>query len=162
MAGARFSDGRHHDRKLRAAVVVDGAQATRPRGPDRLGATRPVLVQHGAQRLDHVHKTALDPVPEHDFIAHENLKNRNMSRVPAPKPDPDKPGGFMPNGTSVKAELNRSIADAGWWVFLQTTTGFLRGCPDLRLSTGRNRVPAEQGRGSWIAIGAIRCPSRVA
>lgn len=70
------------------------------------------------QRLDHAHKTALGLVQQHDFIAHEDLKIRNMSRAPAPKPDPDKPGSHLPNGASTKTGLNRSIADAGWGVFL--------------------------------------------
>ncbi|MEU0392269.1 transposase [Streptomyces sp. NPDC006208] len=70
------------------------------------------------QRLDHAHKTALSLVREHDFIAHEDLKVRNMSRAPAPKPDPGQPGIFLPNGAASKAGLNRSIADAGWGVFL--------------------------------------------
>ncbi|MFE7807998.1 RNA-guided endonuclease InsQ/TnpB family protein, partial [Streptomyces sp. NPDC057430] len=51
-------------------------------------------------------------------IAHEDLKIRNMSKAPAPKPDPGQPGGFLPNGAAAKAGLNRSIADAGWGVFL--------------------------------------------
>jgi putative transposase len=55
---------------------------------------------------------------EHDFIAHDDLKIRNMSKAPAPKPDPDRPGAFLPNGSAAKAGLNRSIADAGWGVFL--------------------------------------------
>jgi putative transposase len=66
------------------------------------------------QRLDHAHKTALDLVREHDVIAHEDLKIRNMVRRAAPKPDPDTSGGFLPNGASAKTGLNRSIADAGW------------------------------------------------
>ncbi|MFF4519722.1 RNA-guided endonuclease InsQ/TnpB family protein [Streptomyces mirabilis] len=70
------------------------------------------------QRLDHAHKTALDLVREHDFVAHEDLKIRNMNRAPAPKPDPNQQGSFLPNGASAKAGLNRSIADAGWGVFL--------------------------------------------
>ncbi|MBV9022651.1 MAG: transposase, partial [Streptomycetaceae bacterium] len=70
------------------------------------------------QRLDHAHKAALDLVRQHDFIAHEGLKIRNMSRAPEPKPDPSKPGGFLPNGAAAKTGLNRSIADAGWGVFL--------------------------------------------
>ncbi|MET7543305.1 transposase [Streptomyces sp. NPDC005507] len=70
------------------------------------------------QRLDHAHKTALDLVREHDFIAHEDLKIRNMVRRATPKPDPGTPGGFLPNGAGAKAGLNRSIADAGWGVFL--------------------------------------------
>lgn len=70
------------------------------------------------QRLDHAHKTALALVREHDFIAHEDLKIRNMSRSPAPKPDTETPGSFLHNGTAAKAGLNRSINDAGWGVFL--------------------------------------------
>ncbi|MFE0689798.1 RNA-guided endonuclease InsQ/TnpB family protein [Streptomyces xiamenensis] len=70
------------------------------------------------QRLDHAHKTALDLVRGNDFIAHEDLKIRNMSKAPAAKPDADRPGAFLPNGASAKAGLNRSIADAGWGVFL--------------------------------------------
>ncbi|MFG3289506.1 RNA-guided endonuclease InsQ/TnpB family protein [Streptomyces sp. NPDC048179] len=70
------------------------------------------------QRLDHAHKTALGLVRAHDFIAHEDLRIRNMSKVPAPKPDPDRPGAFLPNGAAAKAGLNKSINDAGWGVFL--------------------------------------------
>ncbi|WP_230196799.1 RNA-guided endonuclease InsQ/TnpB family protein [Streptomyces coriariae] len=70
------------------------------------------------QRLDHAHKTALGLVRAHDVIAHEDLKIRNMSRAPAPKPDPDQAGTFLPNGAAAKAGLNQSINDAGWGVFL--------------------------------------------
>ncbi|MET8208433.1 transposase [Streptomyces sp. NPDC005373] len=70
------------------------------------------------QRLDHAHKTALDLVREHDLIAHEDLQIRNMVRRATPKPDPGTPGGFLPNGAGAKTGLNRSIADAGWGVFL--------------------------------------------
>ncbi|WP_369240818.1 RNA-guided endonuclease InsQ/TnpB family protein [Streptomyces sp. R21] len=70
------------------------------------------------QRLDHAHKTALDLVRAHDVIAHEDLKIRNMVKAPVPRPDPDQPGGFLPNGAAAKAGLNRSISDAGWGVFL--------------------------------------------
>ncbi len=54
----------------------------------------------------------------HDFIAHEDLKIRNMVKAPAPKPDPEQPGSFLPNGAAAKAGLNQSIIDAGWGVFL--------------------------------------------
>ncbi|WP_419249350.1 RNA-guided endonuclease InsQ/TnpB family protein [Streptomyces canus] len=70
------------------------------------------------QRLDHAHKTASGLVREHDAIAHEDLKIRSMVKAPAPKPDPDRPGGFLPNGAAAKAGLNHSINDAGWGVFL--------------------------------------------
>lgn len=64
--------------------------------------------------LDHAHKTALEYVRGNGFIAHEDLKIRNMSKTPTPKPDPEQPGSSLPNGAAAKAGLNRSIADAGW------------------------------------------------
>nr|WP_254665438.1 transposase [Frankia sp. CgIM4] len=41
-----------------------------------------------------------------------------MVRRAKPKPDPDQPGAFLPNGQAAKSGLNRSILDAGWGVFL--------------------------------------------
>ncbi|MDQ1033142.1 transposase [Streptomyces umbrinus] len=69
------------------------------------------------QRLDHAHKTALGQVRAQDFIAHEDLKIRNMVKAPASKPDPDRSGCFLPNGAAAKAGLNHSISDAGWGCF---------------------------------------------
>jgi putative transposase len=114
----------------RAAAKLEAAQQALSRFPrckakDRTKnhqrAVENVAVLHGKvrrQRLDHAHKTALGLVREHDFIAHEDLKIRNMSKAPAPKPDPETPGSFLPNGAAAKAGLNRSINDAGWGVFL--------------------------------------------
>ncbi|GAA2927053.1 hypothetical protein GCM10020221_23720 [Streptomyces thioluteus] len=114
----------------KAAVRLEAAQRALSRFPHRRAKDRTrnhqraamkVAVLHGKvrrQRLDHAHKIALGLVREHDFIAHEDLKVRNMSTAPAPRPDPGTPGAFLPNGAAAKAGLNRSIADAGWGVFL--------------------------------------------
>ncbi|GAA2796869.1 transposase [Kitasatospora sp. CM 4170] len=107
------------------------------------------------QRLDHAHKTALDLVREHDFIAHEGLKIRSMVRAPAPKPDPAQPGSFLPNGAAAKSGLNKSINDAGWGVFLAILTAKAecagrevmavdprntsRRCPECRHTANENR-----------------------
>ncbi len=82
------------------------------------------------QRLDHAHKTALDLIRAHDFIAHEDLGIRNMLAAPAPQPDPDRPGTFLPNGTAAKTGLNKSINDAGWGVFLTILTSKAESGPD--------------------------------
>ncbi|MGW2258721.1 RNA-guided endonuclease InsQ/TnpB family protein [Streptomyces sp. NPDC001780] len=120
------SDGVHianprHARK--AAAKLEAAQHALTRYPrtkakDRTRnhqrAVDKVAQLHGKvrrQRLDHAHKTALSLVRQHDFIAHEDLKIRNMTKAPAPKPDPGRPGSFLPNGATSKAGLNRSIAD---------------------------------------------------
>jgi len=117
-----------------AAAKLEAAQQALARFPrvrrdkrtaNHCRAVEKVAKLHGKvrrQRLDHAHKTALTLVREHDFIAHEDLKISNMSKTPAPKPDPDQPGSFLPNGASAKAGLNRSINDAGWGVFLQILT----------------------------------------
>jgi putative transposase len=114
----------------RAAAKLEAAQQALSRFPrckatDRTAnhrrAVEKVAQLHGKvrrQRLDHAHKTALGLVRAHDFIAHEDLKIRNMSKAPAPKPDPGQAGVFLPNGAAAKAGLNKSINDAGWGVFL--------------------------------------------
>ncbi|MGW1745742.1 RNA-guided endonuclease InsQ/TnpB family protein [Streptomyces sp. NPDC002092] len=70
------------------------------------------------RRLDFHHKTALALVRAHDAIAHEQLNTAGMTRGVKPKPAPEAPGTFLPNGAAAKAGLNRSILDAGWAQFL--------------------------------------------
>lgn len=127
-SNGEFVPNPRHGRK--AAAKLEAAQQALSRFPrckakDRTAnhrrAAQKVAKLHRKvrhQRLDHAHKAALRLVREHDVIAHEDLKIRNMSKAPAPKPDPQTPGAFLPNGASAKAGLNRSIADAGWGVFL--------------------------------------------
>jgi putative transposase len=127
-SGGEFVPNPRHGR--RAAAKLEAAQQALSRFPRRKAKNRTANHQravdkaaalHGKvrrQRLDHAHKTALGLVRVHDFIAHEDLKIRNMVKAPAPKPDPDQPGSFLPNGAAAKAGLNRGIADAGWGVFL--------------------------------------------
>jgi putative transposase len=67
------------------------------------------------QRRDFHHKTALALVRRYDVLYLEDLQVRNMSRRPAPQPDGN--GGYLPNGASAKAGLNKSIQDAGWSAF---------------------------------------------
>jgi Transposase and inactivated derivatives len=127
-SGGAFVPNPRHGR--RAAARLRAAQQALSRFPRRKAkdrtanhrrAVEKVAQLHGKvrrQRLDHAHKTALHLVRTHDVIAHEDLKIRNMSRAPAPKPDPDQTGAFLPNGAAAKAGLNKSINDAGWGVFL--------------------------------------------
>ncbi|MEV7444041.1 transposase [Streptomyces sp. NPDC091204] len=129
--GGHIANPRHG---RRAAAKLQAAQQKlarfgRVRRDKRTGnherAVRKVADLHRKvrrQRLDHAHKTALDLVRDHDVIAHEDLKIRNMVKAPKPKPDPEQPGIFLPNGVAAKAGLNRSISDAGWGVFLAILT----------------------------------------
>jgi hypothetical protein len=47
------------------------------------------------------------PVPE-------KLNTKDMTRKPAPKPDPGKPGAFLPNRARAKAGMNRGIPASCW------------------------------------------------
>ncbi|MFE2408397.1 RNA-guided endonuclease InsQ/TnpB family protein, partial [Kitasatospora sp. NPDC059408] len=131
-SGGGFVPNPRHGRK--AAAKLEAAQRTLSRFPrckakDRTAnhrrAVEKVSGLHGKvrrQRLDHAHKTALGLVRAHDFIAHEDLRIRDMVKAPVPKPDPGRPGVFLPNGAAAKAGLNKSINDAGWGVFLTILT----------------------------------------
>ncbi|MCV7256841.1 transposase [Mycobacterium hackensackense] len=70
------------------------------------------------RRKDFQHKQARDLVARHDVIVVEDLAIANMMRRAEPKPDPDNPGQFLPNGARAKTGLNRSISDAGWGQFV--------------------------------------------
>ncbi|MGW7175724.1 RNA-guided endonuclease InsQ/TnpB family protein [Streptomyces xanthophaeus] len=164
------SNGKHtpnprHARK--AAAKLEAAQRALARCKRGSGRRKKAVAKVAGlhrkvrrQRLDHAHKTALGLVRDHDLIAHEDLKIRNMVKAPRPKPDPRTPGGFLPNGASSKAGLNRSISDAGWGVFLTILTSKAesagreviavdprntsRTCPECGHVTAENRPTQEK------------------
>jgi len=70
------------------------------------------------QRRNFHHHTARALVVRYDLLVVEDLRIRNLVRRPAPRPDPDHPGGFLANGAAAKTGLNRSIHDAGWAQFV--------------------------------------------
>jgi putative transposase len=71
------------------------------------------------RRKDWAEKTGTDIARRFDLIRVEDLRIRNMTRKPAPKPDPEKPGAFLPNGARAKAGLDRGILASGWGLFAQ-------------------------------------------
>jgi putative transposase len=70
------------------------------------------------QRADFHHKTALALVRQFDTLYVEAVQSANLSRRPAPQPQPEGNGGYEHNGAKRKAGLNKSIQDAGWRHFL--------------------------------------------
>jgi putative transposase len=69
------------------------------------------------RRRDFCHKTARALVNSCDVIALEDLNTAGMTKRPAPRPDPERPGTFLPNQAAAKAGLNKAILDAGWAQF---------------------------------------------
>ncbi|MGV9374459.1 RNA-guided endonuclease InsQ/TnpB family protein [Nonomuraea sp. NPDC003707] len=66
------------------------------------------------RRADFAAKTAHMLTLDHDLIVFEALKTKNMTATVAPKPDPERPGAFLPNKAAAKSGLNRAILDKGW------------------------------------------------
>ena len=86
-----------------------------------LGALQKCHYRVRCQRNDFLHKHANDLLLKSDVIFHEDLAIKNMVRRPKPKQD-DETGGYVPNGASAKAGLNKSIGDAGWGSFFTFLT----------------------------------------
>ncbi|MER7874597.1 transposase [Streptomyces solisilvae] len=121
VAGPRFLDQAADELAEAQRHLATFPKRTRRRTKAHRAAARRVAKLYARirrRRLDHAHKTALTLVRDHDVIAHEKLNTARMTRAPKPKPDPDAPGTFLPNGAAAKAGLNRSILDAGWAQFL--------------------------------------------
>jgi putative transposase len=74
------------------------------------------------RRHDFVHQLSRKLVNRYGLIALEALSVDNMVRRPAPKPDPENVGQFLPNGASSKSGLNKSIVDAAWSMFRSVLT----------------------------------------
>ena len=70
-----------------------------------------------SQREDFIHKEANRLLRNYDIIIHEDLNIKNMNRRPKPKQDEN--GKYLPNRAGIKAGLNKSINDAGWYKFTQ-------------------------------------------
>jgi putative transposase len=75
------------------------------------------------RRRDFHHKAARALVDTCDVIALEDLNTAAMTRRPAPKPDPECSGAFLPNNAAAKAGLNKSILDAAWSQFTRILAG---------------------------------------
>ena len=95
------------------------------RSPQRRKAKRVVARKQERirnRRHNFVHQLTRRLVNRYGLIAVEMLLVVNMMATPSPKPDPENPGQFLPNGASAKSGLNKSIADAAWSMFRSILT----------------------------------------
>ncbi|MEI8408716.1 MULTISPECIES: RNA-guided endonuclease InsQ/TnpB family protein [unclassified Kribbella] len=73
----------------------------------------------GDRRKDWVEQTSTDLARRFDVIRVEDLRVTQMTRRPKPKPDPERPGRYLPNRRRAKAGLNRGILANGWGLLVQ-------------------------------------------
>jgi putative transposase len=135
----KFLDSMADELATAQRVLDTFPKRTRRRTKKHRAAARKVAKLHAKirrERLDHHHKTANALIAEHDVIGHERLNIAGLTKAPAPKPDPNHAGAFLPNGRAAKAGLNRSILDVGWGLFL----GILANKAE---SAGRRVIPVD-------------------
>ena len=117
--GDRIENPRHYRRAERALKNAQRRVSRRNKCSKRRKKAAHLLAKKHQtvrrQRTDFHHKTALALVREYDTIYLDDLQVANLNRGPAPKPDGN--GGYLPNGASAKAGLNKAISDAGWAQF---------------------------------------------
>jgi putative transposase len=122
--GDSIENPRHYRQAERELAKAQRRVARRKKGGKRRKKAVQLLArkhqQVRRQRQDFHHKMALALIRTYDVIYLEDLHISNMSKRPAPKPDGT--GGYLPNGASAKAGLNKSIQDAGWYSFRMILT----------------------------------------
>ena len=72
-------------------------------------------------RKDYLHKLSTKTSKNHAMCYLEDLKVKNMTKAPEPKPSEDGKG-FERNGSAAKGGLNKSILDVGWSMFAEFLT----------------------------------------
>jgi putative transposase len=80
------------------------------------------------RRRDWVDKITTRVAANYDVVAVEQLPIRNMVRRPKPKPDPDNPGQYLPNGAAAKAGLNKGIYANCWGLFAKRLGQKMKAC----------------------------------
>ena len=127
LSNGEFVDNPRFFRKEEKALAKAGRKQakTKKRSQERRKANKVLSRIHERvrnRRHDFVHQTARRLVNRFGMIAVEKLNIKNMSKAPAPKPDPNNEGQFLPNGAGSKAGLNKSILDAAWSQFRSILT----------------------------------------
>jgi transposase len=86
----------------------------------RLKATIAKLhARAGDRRKDWAEKTSTDLARRFDVIHVEDLRVAQITRRPKSKPDPGRPGRYLPNRRRAKAGLSRGILANGWGLLVQ-------------------------------------------
>jgi transposase len=167
------SDGQHY-----RAPQISGRQARRylglqrrfsrqRKGSAKREKTRRAMAVLAAQaadrRKDWAEKLSTRLVREYDLIVLEKLNIKGMTRKPAPKPDPEKAGNFLPNKVRAKAGLSRRILASCWGTLGQRierkaqATGATAVFTDPRFTSQQCRVCGYTSPGNRNNQAVFRC-----
>ena len=170
------SDGQHYraprisDRQAARYLALQQRMARQQKGSRKREKTRLALARITAKvtdrRKDWTEKVSTRLVMDHDVIAFEKLNTRGMTRKPAPKPDPDQPGAFLPNRARAKAGLSRGILSSCWGTLATRTeqkaaaSGALVICVNPKHTSQQCRVCghiASSNRESQAVFRCVKC-----
>ena len=116
--GEKIDNPRHLKRHLKKLELAQRKLSRTRKGSNNHEKARLKVAKAYAKvkdcRTDYLHKLSTRIIRENQTVVIEDLAVRNMTRRCNPKPETDKPGGYLPNGQAAKSGLNRSILDAGW------------------------------------------------
>ena len=120
------SDGQHYraprisDRRAARYLALQQRMSRQQKGSRKRKKTRLAMARITVgvtdRRKDWAEKVSTRLVMDHDLIVFEKLNTKGMVRKPAPKPDPEQPGAYLPNQARAKAGLNRGILGSCWGV----------------------------------------------
>ena len=101
----------------RAARATSGSPAQKA---ERAYVAR-LRAREADRRKDWCEKTSTGLARRFDLIRFEDLNIRNMTAKPKARPDPDRPGAYLPNRAHAKSGLNRAVMAQGWGLLVQRT-----------------------------------------
>ena len=98
-----------------------GAEASQrwQRTKARLGRAQRRLAEH---RRTVLHLLTKNLATGATVIGIEDLNVAGMTATPLAKPDPDRPGAYLPNGRAAKTGLNKAVLDVGFGEFRRQLT----------------------------------------
>lgn len=119
--GEKIPNQRHLRQRLYRLERAQQALSRKQKGSNNYRKARLKVAKAYAKardcRTDFLHKLSTRLIRENQTIVIEDLAVGNLTRRCAPKPDPEHPGRYLPNGQTAKTGLNRSILDAAWREF---------------------------------------------
>jgi transposase len=117
-AGQHYRAPRIADRSAQRYIALARKLARQRKGSAKRARTVRAMARITAcvadRRKDWADKVSTRLVRDNDLIVLERLNIAGMTRKPAPKPDPELPGAFLPNRARSKAALSRGILASCW------------------------------------------------
>jgi putative transposase len=167
------SDGQHYraprisDRRTARYLALQQQMSRQHKGSRKRERTRQAMARITARvtdrRKDWAEKISTRLVMDHDVIVFEKLNTKGMTKRPAPKPDPDQPGAFLPNRARAKAGLSRGILASAWGMLATraeqkaAASGAIVVLADPRFTSQECRVCGHIAAGNRESQAVFRC-----